>query len=55
VEVHGLGLSQDNGEVGDANGSGVVSLDGSAWLRPTHLNESLMEGGHFLGCGVMSA
>jgi hypothetical protein len=57
VEVHGLGLLQDNGEVGNtnANGSGVVCLDGSAWLRPTHLDESLTEGDHFLGCGEESA
>jgi hypothetical protein len=43
---------QDNGEVGDTNGSRVVHLDGRAWLRPTHFDEGLMEGGHFLGCGV---
>jgi hypothetical protein len=46
---------RDDGEVGDANGSGVVHLDGHAWLRPTHFDESLMEGDHFLGCGVESA
>ncbi len=46
---------RDNGEVGDANGSGVVRLDGRAWLQPTHFDESLTEGGHFLGCGVESA
>jgi hypothetical protein len=40
---------QDNGEVGDANGSGVVHLDGCAWLRPTHFDEGLTEGDHFLG------
>jgi hypothetical protein len=45
---------RDNGEVGDANGSGVVYLDGHAWLGPTHFEESLMEGDHFLGCGVES-
>jgi hypothetical protein len=52
---HRLGLSQDNGEVGDTNSSGVVCLNESAWLRPTHLDESLTEGDHFLGCGVESA
>ncbi len=46
---------QDNGEVGDTNGSGVVCLDGRAWLRPTHFDEGLMEGDHFLGGGVESA
>ncbi len=44
----------DDGEVGDANGSGVVCLDGYLWLRPTHFDEGSMEGGHFLGCGVES-
>jgi hypothetical protein len=46
---------QDNGEVGDTNGSGVVYLDGCAWLRSTHFDEGLMAGDHFLGCGVESA
>jgi hypothetical protein len=45
----------DDGEIGDANGRGVICLDGSAWLRPTHLDESLTEGDHFLGCGLESA
>jgi hypothetical protein len=53
--VHGLGLLRDNDKVGDTKDSGVVCLDGSAWLRPTHFNESLMEGGHFFGCGVERA
>ncbi len=39
----------DNGEVGDANDSGVVHLDERAWLR------GLMGGDYFLGCGVESA
>ena len=42
-------------EVGDANGSGVVCLDGHLWLRPTHFDEGLTEGDYFLGCGVESA
>ncbi len=46
---------RDNGEVGDANGSGVVHLDGCAWLRPTHFDEGLTERDHFLGGGVESA
>jgi hypothetical protein len=46
---------QDDGEVGNANGSEVVCLDECAWLRPTNFDEGLMEGGHFLGCGVESA
>ncbi len=48
VEVHGLGLLWDDGEVGDTNSSGIVWLDGSVWLRPTHFNESLTKGDHFL-------
>ncbi len=55
MEVHGLGFLRDNGEVGDANSSEVVHLDGCAWLRPTHFDEGLTEGGHFLGCGEESA
>ncbi len=39
-----------DGKVGDANDNGVVSLDGSAWLRPTHFNEGLLEGDHFFDC-----
>jgi hypothetical protein len=35
---------QDNDEVGDANGSGVVNFDWHAWLWPTHFDEGLMEG-----------
>jgi hypothetical protein len=46
---------QDNGEVGDANSSRVVCLDGRAWLRPTHFDEGLSERDHFLGGGVESA
>ncbi len=30
-------------------------MDGCAWLRPTHFDEGLTEGDHFLGCGVESA
>jgi hypothetical protein len=44
----------DDGKVGDANGSGVVHLDGHAWLQLTHLDGSLTEGDHFLCCGVES-
>ncbi len=46
---------RDDGEVGDTNGSKFVHLDECAWLQPTHFDESLMEGDHFLGCGVESA
>ncbi len=65
VEILGSGVTisgdpwnwflRENCEVGDANSSGVVHLDGHAWLRPTHFNEGLTEGGHFLGGGVESA
>ncbi len=46
---------REDGEVGGTKGSGVVHLDGSAWLWPTNFDESLTEGDHFLGCGVESA
>ncbi len=46
---------RDDGEVSDANGSRVVRLDGPAWLRPTHFDEGLTEGDHYLGGGVESA
>ncbi len=55
MEIHGLGFLWDNGDVGDANGSGVVHVDGRAWLRPTHLNEGLTEGDHLIGGSVESA
>ncbi len=54
AEIHGFGFLRDNGKVGDANSSGVVYLDGSAWLQPTHFNEGLSEGDHFLAGGVES-
>ncbi len=54
MEIHGFVFLQDNDEVGDANGSRVVCLDGCAWLRPTHFDEGLMEGDHFLGSGIES-
>jgi hypothetical protein len=54
VEVHGLGLLWDDGKVGDAIRSGVVGLDGSAWLSPIHFDEGLLEGDHFFGCDVGS-
>jgi hypothetical protein len=54
VEIHGFGFLQDNGKVGDANGSGVVYLDEPAWLWPTHFDEGLLVGDHFLGGGVES-
>jgi hypothetical protein len=47
-------LLRDNGEVGDANGSGVFCLVGYAWLGQTHFSEGLLEGDHFLGGGVES-
>ena len=55
AKIHGLDSLRDNGEVGDANGSGVVHLVGLAWLQPTYFDEGLTEGDHFLGGGVVSA
>ena len=39
--VHIFGLAGHNCVVSDAGGSGVVSLKGRRWLRPTHFNECL--------------
>ncbi len=41
--------------VGDADCSGVVHLDWSAGLWPTHFVEGLLERNHFLGGGVESS
>ncbi len=41
--------------VGDANCSGVVRLDWSVGLWPTHFVEGLLERNHFLGGGVESS
>ncbi len=41
--------------VGDADCSGVVCLDWSAGLWPTHFVEGLSERNHFLGGGVESS
>ncbi len=51
----GLGFPRYDGVVGDANSSGVVHLDGSVWLWPTHSIEGLSERDHFLGGGVESS
>jgi hypothetical protein len=45
MEVHQLGFPWDNGEVGDANGSENVGLDGTVGLGPTYFNEGLSEKG----------
>ncbi len=41
--------------VGDADCSGVVCLDWSSGLWPTHFVESLLERNHFLDGGVESS
>ncbi len=41
--------------VGDADCSGVVHLDWSVGLWPTHFVEGLSERNHFLGGGVESS
>ena len=65
LEIHGIGatISGDpwtwfpwyDGVVGDTNRSGVVCLDYSAVLWPTHFIEGLLERDHFLGGGVESS
>ncbi len=54
AEIHGLGFPRDDGVVDDVGSSGVVHLDGSAWLWPTRFVEGLLERDHFLGGGVES-
>ena len=43
AEIHGLGFPWNDGEVGNANCSGVVCLDRSAGLWPTQFVECLSE------------
>ena len=49
AHVHGFEHLVHHGLVGDACGSGVVSLNGRGGLRPAHLDESVTEEYHGLG------
>ena len=49
AHVNGLEDFVHHGIVGDANGGGVVALNGRGGLRPAHFNESVSEGYHGLG------
>ena len=49
AHVHGLHFLSYDGFVGDAQGCGVVCLDGGLGLWPTHFDEGLLQGGHFFG------
>ena len=49
AHVHGFEHLVHHGLVGDACGSGVVSLNVRGGLRPAHLDESFPEGYHGLG------
>ncbi len=55
AEIHGLGFPWNDGEVGDADCRGVVRLDLSAGLWPTHFVEGLLERNYFFGGGVESS
>ena len=49
VHVHGFEHLFQHGFVGDANGSGVVALDGQGGLRPAHFHEIVSKGYHGFG------
>ena len=46
VHVHGFCFTRNDGLVGYADRCGIVSLDGSGGLRPSHFGEGLPEGDH---------
>ena len=41
LHVHGFGFSLNDGVISNTNCSGVITLDGRFWMRPTHLNKGL--------------
>jgi hypothetical protein len=47
AHIHHLGPVGHNCFVGNTDRSGVISLDGSFWLWPSHSNEGLPVGNHF--------
>ena len=49
AHVHGFQHLVHHGFVGDANGGGVVALNGRGGLRPAHFHESVLKGYHGLG------
>ena len=50
--VHGFKFLWEDGFVGYADGSGVVALDWSGRLRPSHFHECLTHGDEGLGSDV---
>ena len=49
THVHGFDSTWNDGVVANADGGGVISLDGRFGLRPTHFNKGLAHRHHFLG------
>ena len=49
AHVHGFDHLFHHGFVGDANGGGVVALDGRGGLRRAHFKESVSKGYHGFG------
>ena len=49
AHVHGFEHLVHHGFVGDADGGGVVALDGQGGLRPAHFHESVSKGYHGFG------
>ena len=50
AHIHHLAPARDNSVVNNPGGSEVVSLDGVLWLGPSHVDEGLPVGNHFLCC-----
>jgi hypothetical protein len=48
AHIHHLGPARHNRFVGNTDRGGVISLDRSFWLWPSHSNEGLPVGNHFL-------
>ena len=49
AHVHEFENLVHHGFVGDANGGGVVALNGQVGLRPSHFHESVSNGYHGFG------
>ena len=47
THIHHFGPAGNNCFVGNTNGCGVISLDRSFWLWPSHSDEGLPVGNHF--------
>jgi hypothetical protein len=48
LHIHHLGPAGDNSFIGNSRSCRIISLDGTFWWGPTHGNEGLAVGNHFL-------